>query len=170
MSLQTPRVAYAAPRLLSTFVTGTPRPKGSLDVQQVRDGAGRLTGRVRAKDSDLSTRWLRTMVLRFKGQIGSVAEPYPGPVMVSAVFWFDRDEYGAKTGGEPYPTGANIGDLDKLVRNVLDALQSKTGAGVIADDRQVVELFNTHKRWAPPGGVSGVGVEVLAALDPPGVG
>lgn len=50
------------------------------------------------------------------------------------------------------------GDVDKLARNVLDAL---TDSGVIVDDAQVVDLFS-HKRLAQPGMMPGQQIQVWA--------
>lgn len=156
-----PRLAHLASYcVLSTFVPGWPRPKGSLETQAVRDGAGRLTGKTRVKDSAESTRWRRAVAqhLRRPGFV-----PLTCPVIVSCVFWFVPPSPADMR--RPYPTGARIGDLDKLVRNVLDALQvddtgKGNGADLIADDRQVVELVDTRKAWAPPDGSSGLGLQV----------
>lgn len=146
--------------LLSTFVKGWPRPKGSLKGQMTRGGGGRLTGSVRMVESNPeSTVWLRTMAKAFEAtRNGAVVVPYEGPVAVQADFWFDRHAFGAETLASSHPIHPHIGDLDKLVRNLLDALQASK---IIKDDRQVVELADTRKRWAPETGiVSGVGVTV----------
>jgi Holliday junction resolvase RusA-like endonuclease len=142
-----------------TFIPGHARPKGSMDTQQVRDGAGKLTGRVRLQDSPQSTRWRRTMVKHVR-ELGWA--PVEGPCVVQMVFWFDPAAVGHKLAHfdeEDHPTHPHIGDLDKLVRNVLDALQD---AGVYANDRQVVRFGDTCKRWARPwlGEVAGLSLSV----------
>jgi crossover junction endodeoxyribonuclease RusA len=81
---------------------------------------------------------------------------FVGPVDVWLTFRFDRPRHHFGTGrnanllkpGAPiYPrTG---GDLDKLMRAVADALGRKHGAGVIADDADIV-TFNAAKRYATP--------------------
>jgi len=146
--------------LLQTFVHGWSRPKGSLRGEMTRGGGGRLTGKVRMVESSAeSTTWLRTMAIAFEGA-RRMAEPYVGPVVVQAQFWFDPSGFGEETRESPFPVHPHIGDLDKLVRNVLDALQA---GKIIKDDRQVVDLVDTHKRWIPPSGVSGAGVMVWTA-------
>lgn len=143
---------------LTWFVAGTPRPKGSLEPQIVRGGGGRATGRVRmVEGSPDSTRWRRTMAMAFRDE---VRPPLDGPVVVSCGFWFDRSRYGPDTRKLPYPTGKTIADLDKLVRNVLDAL---TDAQVYFDDRQVVMLGTTGKFWCIEGDTEGVKVSVWRA-------
>lgn len=114
-----------------TFIPGHARPKGSLDASAARDGAGQLTGRVYVKDSPQSIRWRRTV----EKHVAALSWPTieSGPVSVSMTFWFmpPVGEHGR------YAIGGEIGDLDKLVRNVLDALED---AGVYANDRQVAIL------------------------------
>lgn len=148
--------------LLSTFVKGWPRPKGSLKPEIVRSGDGRATGRVRlSEDNPESTVWLRTMAKAFEATLhGAVVEPHKGPVAVQGQFWFNASRFSMETQETPFPVHPHIGDLDKLVRNLLDALQAKTGAGVIKDDRQVANLAKSCKLWAPTGGASGVAVTV----------
>jgi crossover junction endodeoxyribonuclease RusA len=81
---------------------------------------------------------------------------FVGPVDVWLTFRFDRPRHHYGTGrnanllkpaAPTYPrTG---GDLDKLMRAVADALGRKHGAGVIADDADIV-TFNAAKRYATP--------------------
>lgn len=148
--------------LLSTFVKGWPRPKGSLKPEIVRGGGGRATGRVRlSEDNPESTVWLRTMAQAFVVARGGIlSEQYHGPVAVQGQFWFNASRFGEETQTTEFPIHPHIGDLDKLVRNLLDALQAKTGAGIIKDDRQVASLAKSCKLWAPTGGASGVAVTV----------
>lgn len=143
-----------------TFVPGHPRPKGSMDPQHVRDGAGRLTGGMRLVESSKDgPRW-RRIVAQHVRALGwpIIAE---GPVCVAMTFWFPppKGEHGR------YAIGGEIGDLDKLVRNVLDALGvDKTGkgngAGVYSDDRQVAYLHEPLKYYALPAERIGLGLRV----------
>lgn len=144
--------------LLDDFVEGTPRPKGSLDTNATRDGAGRLTGDVYVKDSPQSVRWRRTMAKRLGSTYAARSpEPVTGPCVVRATFWFDPARFGKATQGTPWPMHPQIGDLDKLLRNLLDALAvdetgKGNGADVIANDRQVVRFdAGTEKRWSLDG-------------------
>ena len=57
-----------------------------------------------------------------------------GPVSVHLVYWLPLDDVTVP--------GAGQGDVDKLERNILDAL---TAAGIYADDRQVVRVV--HEKW-----------------------
>jgi Holliday junction resolvase RusA-like endonuclease len=92
------------------------------------------------------------MINHFKLQAtGWLNEVYAGPVEVRIAFTFER--HGVTAKASPWPTvngGVNaIGDLDKLERNVLDAL---TDAAILADDSQVC-VMSTRKQWGPEAGV-----------------
>lgn len=142
------------PGFLRWHVPGTPRPKGSMTV--VDDRKGHLV------DSEASRRWrglmAATMVrgvavtrVRPGGRI-EVVEMRPGfpiqcPVIVAADYQFTRpdsvDQYDAM------PVGAAEPDIDKLLRNTLDAL---VDARVIADDGLVVGTMGTKRyvgKWEP---------------------
>lgn len=143
---------------MATFVLGHARPKGSLSPQIVRGGDGQATGRVRQVESSKDgPRWRRIMARAFREVRGDAA-PFDGAVIVSTEFWFDYPSQAARE--LPWPIHPYIGDIDKLVRNVLDAL---TDAQVYLDDRQVVDLGQTRKMWVPDhmiGAQAGVGVSV----------
>jgi Holliday junction resolvase RusA-like endonuclease len=100
-------------------------------------------------------------VAHLKATDGILAN-WRGPVEVKATFVFART---MSAGGgpipshdTPYPTDIHLGDVDKLTRNLLDAL---TDSHVIADDSYVVTI-TCHKRWAGPGEEPGVIVAVEA--------
>ncbi|RZU30472.1 endodeoxyribonuclease RusA [Blastococcus saxobsidens] len=59
-----------------------------------------------------------------------------GPVSVAVVFTFDRPKSAPKS-RRVWPVTRSSGDVDKLLRAVLDAL---VDAGVMRDDSQVVRL------------------------------
>lgn len=136
---------------VTIFVAGRPRTKGSMLPERA---AG---NRVHMKESGVySVAWKRTMILgiweqcgitplRRKGKIyGFDPEPYAGAVYVDGLFLFARERSVAVTAEDgqvweshdtPFPTAGDIGDEDKLRRNLLDAL---TQSGLIKDDRFVV--------------------------------
>lgn len=104
--------------------------------------------------------WKRQMIRAireqcFSGEAVGVV-PYCDAVEVRAVFVYARPEKGMSV-DLPYPTLADgiyaQGDLDKLLRNLLDAL---TQSNLIRDDSLVCRIIS-DKRWS-------VGTE-----DPPGV-
>jgi hypothetical protein len=142
-------------------VTGRPRTKGSMKVITPR---GRKP--IMVEGHQHSAPWRKAVRdaalaadprLRFATHL-----PEKLPVVVELMFWFARPETGAGT-FLPWPvlnSGVNAsGDLDKLVRNVLDALKD---ARVIADDCLVVQV-TASKRWAPDYLEPGVNVTVLRA-------
>ena len=109
--------------LLSVWVPGKPKTKGSLDVVNARRGKAVVRENVVG-----SKRWRE--LVRYS-IAGLVAEPVEGPVVVDLLFVLPTDD-AAK---------ARSGDIDKLARNILDALQD---AGVYRDDAQVIRLV-AHK-------------------------
>lgn len=139
------------------FIPGRPVTKGSLT--RVGD---RLT------DTPQSKAWRRVMAgairddLRRRWALDSTGRPplslHQGPVDVYAAWFLPGD-----------PMAVRAGDIDKLVRNLLDALSAPTErttdrslcAGAIVDDNQV-QTLTSHKlqdATAP-----GVVVGVAAAL------
>lgn len=103
--------------VLSCWVPGRPKTKGSLAVVNGRQGV--------ASDTPASKRWRQLMAYAVAGQIKA---PIEGPVTVIAVFHLPVRDVAA----------GRVGDLDKLARNLLDAL---TDAGVYGDDVQVTRLL-----------------------------
>lgn len=105
--------------LVDTYVPGRPRTKGSLDE--------------RHQDSPQSKQW-RGLVAKWAGDDFRARrrEPATGPILVMMRFDYVEADV----------TRITVGDLDKLARNVLDALSPPTrhgaGAGVYVDDSQVI--------------------------------
>jgi Holliday junction resolvase RusA-like endonuclease len=139
--------------LLTCWVDGTPRPKGSLKP------TGRQGGRVRlVEQSTDSSVWRDTIAWTARRELNLPASGYPTqlPVELACTFAFERA--GSCTDEEP--TGAGIGDTDKLIRNVMDALQD---AKVYANDRQVVAV-KASKVWTADGQQPGALITVKEAL------
>lgn len=134
--------------LLSVWVPGTPRPKGSVTV----NGDGR-TVRPAQRESGA---WQRCVALHVRRSVDGTA-PYVGPVSFSGVFAFrppERGEAGA------YPMGRAY-DGDKLQRCVADALSAcgsrgsagcKPGCrkhgGLLSDDDRIVAWGPFYVVWA----------------------
>ena len=125
--------------LLSVWIPGNPKTKGSLSVINARRGV--------VRDSDASRHWRELMVYALRGAYGKEL-PASGPVQV--VLWFFMPTEDDRV------TDKGVGDIDKLCRNVLDAL---TDAGVYYDDTQVIALRATKMGRAVEG--PGVRVSVL---------
>jgi Holliday junction resolvase RusA-like endonuclease len=109
--------------LLAVWVPGRPKTKGSMRVRNAKTGA-------MSEAVEGSKRWRQLVHYATVAEMARSgdAEVYPlaGSVHVDAWFYLPVD-----------PTGRRAGDLDKLARNLLDALQD---AGVYTDDVQVTEL------------------------------
>ena len=142
---------------LRFWVTGQPRPKGSWRPITIQTKAG-----PRARllpDNKRSEPW--AMLVHFEAKRAAehnAAFPTPKgtPVAVSIVFQFERPKCHYRTGKHAHelrpdapaiPTGGP--DLDKLVRNVLDAM---TGIAY-ADDKQVSSI-HTEKAYGRSAGAS----------------
>lgn len=103
--------------VLSCWVPGRPKTKGSLTVVNGKRNV--------VSDTPASKRWRSLMAY---AAAGLVKAPLDGPVIVVAVFHLPAADVAA----------GRVGDLDKLARNLLDAL---TDAGVYGDDVQVIRLI-----------------------------
>jgi Holliday junction resolvase RusA-like endonuclease len=139
--------------LLMCWVDGTPRPKGSLKVVSAR---GRRP--VLREQSTDSSAWRDTVAWTARRELNLPATGYPTqiPVELACTFAFERPE----SNTDEEPTSGGIGDLDKLLRNVGDAL---TDAKVIADDRQIVAM-KASKVWTADGQKPGALITVREAL------
>lgn len=119
--------------LTDVWVPGPPRTKGSLTVVN----AGSSTRKAHVSDTAESRRWRALIVERVRDDRASTPgrplDPFLGAVHVSALFHQRVEDVTRKVAGS--------GDLDKLIRNVLDALSwnidPTKGAGVYRDDMQV---------------------------------
>lgn len=143
--------------LVETFVAGRPRTKGSLAKRpngtlydSVTDSGlwrALMAGGVR---DDYARRW----------SVGPGSPlPYAGAVLVQAGFDLPCD-----------PISSGAGDLDKLARNLLDALGTesknpKYRGGVIVNDNQVIILQLTKGGPATTPGVRVV-VQALSSSAP----
>src|SRR5690348_9841901 len=146
-------------KIIDVWVPGRPRTKGSL-------GGGRSgAGAVALADSPQSKAW-RAQVANVVGReisdpvmldgepvvkrgraVRRVRAGWPRegvPVVVSCQFHYVR------VGETEMPIGRQWGDLDKLLRNVFDALQD---AKVYKDDAQVVGIRDTFKIYGLEEGV-----------------
>jgi crossover junction endodeoxyribonuclease RusA len=135
------------PDTFSIFIPGEAAPQGS----KRHVGKG-----VMVESSKRVRPWRDLIVTMCLERTRAGDAGFVGPVDVWLTFRFDRPKHHYGTGrnknllkpaAPTYPrTG---GDLDKLMRAVADALGRKHGAGVIADDADIV-TFNAAKRYATP--------------------
>lgn len=144
-------------KVLDAFVAGRPRTKGSLDAQQRRGGRG---GTRMVENVAGSVTWRIMMAAVFakawRTPDGVPREPLEGvAIRVAATFYLPC----------PRPESlyaARSGDVDKLTRNLLDALAVDEtgmgkGAGVIANDAQVVGIVIEKAYAADASGPHGHG-------------
>ena len=127
--------------VLNFWVPGPPKTKGSLTARAPRchccPACKGYAGQPQLRDSAGSGRWRKLVAYQAeqaKRGVG-MAWPLSGPVAVDLTFGLS---------GDVLASGA--GDLDKLYRNVLDAL---TDAGVYEDDVQVVRLSGSKSQDEP---------------------
>jgi len=113
--------------LVQVFVPGFARTKGSLTYK----------GRGRMVDSDLSIMWRRLVAYKAGAAYGERA-PSELPIYIEAVYTLPGADMAAII-------RQGAGDLDKLDRNILDALATDPdkpdlSAGVYVNDAQVIAL------------------------------
>lgn len=138
--------------IVDVFVPGAAKTKGSMEVRNGRTGAMKesVAGSSRwralmaqAVRDDIARRWAGSLAL---AQASSVL-PYPGAVSVTVEAYLTPPLLGQIGSGRPWSWSiwTRAGDLDKLVRNVLDALGStsrnpKYNGGAIVDDNLVCRI------------------------------
>lgn len=153
--------------LTAFFRPGRPRTKGSLHAFCTRGKAHKVRITEETKDSSL---WRAQMAKAAQVDMldrHKTLLNWSGPVGLVATFLFapTAEVSGGQLTGSvipshrtPFPTDIHLGDLDKLMRNLGDALQD---AHVIADDSLIVSEV-IKKIWCPLGQAPGVMVELVA--------
>lgn len=127
--------------LAEVWVPGRPRPKGSL---RCRGGASHSM----EEDNPESKPWRIKMAGALRADRDrrtherSLGLTWHGAVDVSVFAFFEPAGVAASSLGAPLRP-ADGGDVDKIVRNVLDALQDGNDASpkVLADDSLVIGLY-----------------------------
>jgi crossover junction endodeoxyribonuclease RusA len=115
---------------------GIPRPKGSLR----HIGKGRMIEQTDVKQ------WMAVVRSTAAQQMGRRLD---GPCAAMVKFMFTRP---ASAKNRLYPSVRSTGDLDKLVRAVMDAIQPKDAwPGVIDDDSQIVRITASKDYGNTPG-------------------
>lgn len=145
-------------REIVIVVPGRPAPKGSLKCVG-RNGSHQLV-----EDNARTKPW-RTVVGSWAGRVVDKAGKREAiGVEITSTIPRPYNQFGTginaatlKDSAPPYPISTRTGDVDKLARLVLDALQD---AGLLANDAQVVEC-TTRKAYPK--------TPVPDALDEPGV-
>jgi hypothetical protein len=150
--------------IVDVFVPGAAKTKGSMEIRNRATGA--------MKESVVgSSRWRALMAQAVRDDIErrrqiwimatgrtDVALPYPGAVSVTVEAYLTPPMAHVVS-----PVWNQVGDLDKIVRNVLDALGStsknpKMNGGAIVDDNLVCRIV-ASKHVAPA--VTSAGVHIV---------
>ncbi len=135
--------------MITFFVAGVPVPQGSKSAF-VRGGRAVVVEGSNKDQRDRHAAW-RADVARGASVAHNGAEPILGAVAVRLEFFMPLPK------SDPYrPSHVSAPDLDKLIRNVLDAL---TNSGVIRDDSQV-HMLEARKSYARYPATVGVNVEI----------
>lgn len=142
--------------LCDVFVPGHAKTKGSME----------SLGNGKMRDKPSSRVWRKLIAERVKTDAekrgyGTEFHSYAGRVGVRIVSYGPMPAKSSKAGRVWLIARAGFGDVDKLARNVLDALscEDPDDAHLIADDSQVVDLYS-HKRLAMPGMMVGQQITV----------
>lgn len=117
-------------RVVTIKVEGQPIPKGSMR----HIGNGRMIDQTKVKP------WMNSIrsASLLAAQEAGFTEMIDVPVAVFIEFFFPRP---AAAKNRLYPHKRSVGDIDKLSRAVLDALQpTRTERGILTDDALVVTL------------------------------
>lgn len=140
---------------LSFYVPGVPAPKGSLR----HVGNGRLIEQVAA-----SAPWRERVNA---AAIDAAAEqrwfhnPHE-PVIVTIEFWVPKP----KSVRRLFPVTRGSGDIDKLCRNILDAISdTRKAPGVIRDDSTAIDL-HAQKRFTEDTMRSGARISITRPAQP----
>lgn len=132
-----------------------PRPKGSLNGRCLRDRSHTVVYREQVADSKDYRKAVAAYAKQEMRRCELPAEPFDQAVKVRAVFYLAKSRVmkaGKRTDAfwsshdTPFPTEKKIGDLDKMCRNVGDAL---VDSKLIEDDRLIVDWSGSQKLWAP---------------------
>lgn len=121
-------------------VFGNPAPQGS-KIPGVSSKTGKMF--VREQAGQKLTHW-RTAVMEAAGTARGDDNMILGPVAITVLFWVPRPA-SISVAKRPHPVVEP--DLDKMIRTIGDALQEKTGAGMIKDDKQIIRI-TAEKRYA----------------------
>jgi Holliday junction resolvase RusA-like endonuclease len=132
-------------------VEGLPRPKGSLRAVGRKGEKARLIEQVDPKGT-----WRTAVKNAVIKTLPDDHEAWLCPVELKLTFRFPRPQRPR----HDWPTTRSSGDLDKLQRNIYDALQTGSGAGLIKDDSQIV-CVTALKQYARTEDEVGVTIEVI---------
>lgn len=117
-------------------VYGTPATKGSLKPVPRGKHFALVESHTTSKPWREAVKWAALQAIADREGTGDPFATLSGPVEVRVVFSFAKPKSAPKT-RRTWPVTRSSGDVDKLLRNLFDAL---VDAGVMADDSQVVDV------------------------------
>lgn len=129
--------------LAQVLIEGRARTKGSLVAKQRRvivDGRSLGVGHAKLSESTAGSKEWRSEIAWAVRKYMRSTRPYEGAVQVVIMSFLPQP----KSNRDPEPIAMRTGDVDKIARNVLDAL---VDGGAIKDDAQVVAQHSL-KAWA----------------------
>lgn len=133
--------------LLRTYVPGRPRTKGSLNAYCSKGPTHKLIWKEQVVEGPAWRKKVAVQVQReARAAYGLAPLKLEIPVELRVVYFFRREDEDMPT--LPRPTAITVGDLDKLDRNIGDAL---TSSGLIKDDKYIVRIMS-EKRWGAQAG------------------
>lgn len=143
------------PFRFSLSVAGRPATKGSMKCLGARTKGGRhILVEDHATAAPWRARMTNSIVRDVRSALAAPWVPFSGGLSVTADFRYDRTGPTAQLLLWPMVEGGENanGDLDKLLRNLLDSLQ---GSGLIKNDAHVVDI-HSKKRWSTAARPAGV--------------
>lgn len=136
--------------IVDVFVPGAAKTKGSMEIRNRATGAMKESVVGSSRWRALMAQAVRDDIERRQPPVAELRAPYPGAVSVTVEAYltppYDRDSWWV------WPVWNQAGDLDKIVRNVLDALGStsknpKMNGGAIVDDNLVCRFGPTTGKY-----------------------
>lgn len=157
------------PHEVRVWVAGAAKTKGSLSAQLAPGVTASGRRRVRMVESVRgSSEWRAVTAQAVMAALGGApspegprlpCKPWSRPVVAALCLWLPRP---ATSPADSWPTPQWTGDVDKLQRNVGDAL---VDVGLIADDSLIVS-WRATKLWAPSPVQAGALIVVTPAGPP----
>ena|SRR5688572_7493469 len=133
--------------IVDVFVPGAAKTKGSMEVRNRATGAMKESVAGSSRWRALMAQAVRDDIAMRQPPVAELRSPYPGAVSVTVEAYLAPPLVHVVSPWT-WPVWNRAGDLDKLVRNVLDAIGStsknpKMNGGAIVDDNLVCRIVAT---------------------------
>lgn len=123
---------------LAFVVHGVPATKGSLKPVPRGNRTALVESHTTSKPWREAVKWAALQAVADREGAGDPFATLAGPVEVHVVFSFAKPKSAPKS-RRIWPCNRSSGDVDKLLRNLFDALED---AGIYSDDAQVVSVVS----------------------------